>query len=224
MKHINEKAAKILAECQIITVASIDENGFPRPVPVVKLKNEGNTLYFSTGTSSAKTAHFKTNPKAGVSIMQGNDSITFTGTIEIVDDIEVKRSLWGDWMLPHFPRGVEDPEYCLMKFTTSSYTYWIDNVFIKDGKYLNLFCQSCGMPMSSEEMFGTNKDGSLNSDYCVYCYKDGEFLQDCTMEEMIAHCAKFTAEFNKSSNTHFTEEEAIAQMRVFFPHLKRWKK
>lgn len=43
------------------------------------------------------------------------------------------------------------------------------------------FCQSCGMPMN-EHVLGTNADGSKNEDYCMYCYKDGQFLQDCTME------------------------------------------
>lgn len=46
-------------------------------------------------------------------------------------------------------------------------------------------CQSCGMPMKDESIYGTNADGSKNSDYCIYCYKDGKFLQDCTMDEMI---------------------------------------
>ena len=47
-----------------------------------------------------------------------------------------------------------------------------------------LFCQSCGMPLT-DEILGTNADGSKNEDYCIYCYRDGKFLQDCTMEEMI---------------------------------------
>ena len=51
------------------------------------------------------------------------------------------------------------------------------------------FCQSCGMPLT-EDVLGTNADGSKNEDYCMYCYKDGKFLQDCTMEEMIEHCAQ----------------------------------
>ena len=37
------------------------------------------------------------------------------------------------------------------------------------------------MPMN-EHVLGTNADGSKNEDYCMYCYKDGQFLQDCTME------------------------------------------
>jgi hypothetical protein len=33
-----------------------------------------------------------------------------------------------------------------------------------------VFCQSCGMPLSKGEDFGTNAGGSKNDDYCVYCY------------------------------------------------------
>lgn len=99
MKSIEEKAAQMVAEAQIITVASIDENGYPRPVAMVKLKDENGAIYVSTGTSSAKTAHFKANPKAGVSIVKGSDSIVYTGEMEIVADETVKRSLWSEWML-----------------------------------------------------------------------------------------------------------------------------
>ena len=58
------------------------------------------------------------------------------------------------------------------------------------------FCQSCGMPLT-EDVLGTNADGSKNEDYCMYCYKDGKFLQDCTMEEMIEHCAQFVGAVNE---------------------------
>lgn len=220
---IKEKAAQMVASAQVITVASIDENGYPRPVAMVKIKDEDGAIYVSTGTSSAKTAHFKANPKAGVSIVKGGDSIVYTGEMEIVTDENIKRSLWGDWMLDHFPGGMEDPEYCVLKFTPKSATYWIDNAFVKNDKYLNLYCQSCGMPMQTADQFGTNADGSANQEYCCYCYKDGAFVQDCTMEGMIEHCIKYLDEFNGASNTQFSKEEAIEQMKKFFPMLKRWK-
>lgn len=86
------------------------------------------------------------------------------------------------------------------------------------------FCQSCGMPLKGEQDFGTNRDGSKNEEYCVYCYKEGAFTQECTMEEMIAHCAGYVSEFNKDSGMNFTKEQAIAQMQAYFPQLKRWKK
>ena len=85
-------------------------------------------------------------------------------------------------------------------------------------------CQSCGMPMSNEELYGTNADGSKNSDYCIYCYKKGTFLQNLTMDEMIEHCAQFVNEVNKGLPNPITKEEYIGQMKMYFPHLKRWRK
>ena len=46
-----------------------------------------------------------------------------------------------------------------------------------------IICQSCAMPLTSEDIFATEKDGSKNEDYCKWCYKDGEFLDKCSMEE-----------------------------------------
>ena len=85
------------------------------------------------------------------------------------------------------------------------------------------FCQSCGMPLTVD-VLGTNADGSKNEDYCMYCYKDGKFLQDCTMDEMIEHCAQFVDEVNKNMPKPMTKEEYKQMMHGFFPMLKRWRK
>ena len=60
-----------------------------------------------------------------------------------------------------------------------------------------LFCQSCGMPLETEEVMGTNKEGSKNTDYCIYCYKEGNFTEDVTMDEMIEISLKHMKEFFK---------------------------
>ena len=84
------------------------------------------------------------------------------------------------------------------------------------------FCQSCGMPLTNE-ILGTNADGSKNEDYCMYCYKDGKFTQDCTMDEMIEFCAQFVDVVNKNMPKPMTGDEYKDMMRQFFPTLKRWK-
>ncbi|MBO4268219.1 MAG: GNAT family N-acetyltransferase [Bacteroidaceae bacterium] len=85
------------------------------------------------------------------------------------------------------------------------------------------FCQSCGMPLTREEDCGTDADGSINFDYCRYCYKDGRFLQDMTMEQMIEHCAQFVDEVNRNMPQPMTKEEYRQMMYSFFPMLKRWR-
>ena len=92
----------------------------------------------------------------------------------------------------------------------------------KEGQ-LPQFCQSCGMPLTKNEDCGTDADGSTNFEYCTYCYHDGKFLQDFTMEEMIEHCSQFVDEFNQQMPKPITKEEYKQMMRGFFPMLKRWK-
>ena len=59
------------------------------------------------------------------------------------------------------------------------------------------YCQSCGMPMgSTDELYGTETDGSKSVDYCKYCYGGGAFLFQCSMDEMIDFCVKPMAEHN----------------------------
>lgn len=83
------------------------------------------------------------------------------------------------------------------------------------------FCQSCGMPLT-EDVLGTNADGSKNEEYCVYCYKEGRFLQECTMEEMAEFCAQYVDEFNKHTGQNLGREEYRKMLLQYFPTLKRW--
>lgn len=86
------------------------------------------------------------------------------------------------------------------------------------------YCQSCGMPLTKPEDLGTEADGTANDEYCTYCYRDGHFTWDCTMEEMIEQCAQFHDQFKDENGRSFTREEAIAAMRAYFPLLKRWQR
>ena len=57
----------------------------------------------------------------------------------------------------------------------------------------------------------------------MYCYMDGKFTQDCTMDEMIEFCAQFVDEVNKNMPKPMTRDEYKDMMRQYFPMLKRWK-
>ena len=83
-----------------------------------------------------------------------------------------------------------------------------------------IFCQSCGMPMDDPALRGTERDGAPSPHYCKYCYQNGAFTGEMTMEQMIDFCAPMMVQ----ANPGMTEEQAKAQMRRFFPMLLRWRK
>lgn len=129
-KVILDKASQLLTKCDVITLASINEEGYPRICSLSKIKAEGiQTIWMATGSNSAKTAHFKKNPKASVCYYLGCDSVTLVGEIEIVHDAVIKKELWQDWFTEHFPKGVDDPEYCILRFDTNQATCWIEKCF-----------------------------------------------------------------------------------------------
>ena len=71
----------------------------------------------------------------------------------------------------------------------------------------------------SDKDFGNEKDGSKSENYCSYCYQDGEFTTDSSMEEMIDYSTPKAAEA-----TGMSEEEARKMCNEMFPQLKRWMK
>lgn len=83
---------------------------------------------------------------------------------------------------------------------------------------MNHICQSCGMIMN-EKTYGKNEDGSVNAEYCKYCFSMGKFGKDETMEEMIESCIPFWINDTDCK----TEQEVRDKMMKIFPKLKRWK-
>ncbi|MDO5580609.1 MAG: zinc ribbon domain-containing protein, partial [Planctomycetia bacterium] len=76
------------------------------------------------------------------------------------------------------------------------------------------FCQSCGMPLEeNSDLFGTEADGSRCEDYCVYCYKDGQFTFNGSMEEMIAICVPHIV----AAHPEMPEEDARSMMQKILP-------
>ena len=77
--------------------------------------------------------------------------------------------------------------------------------------------QSCGMPIGVNE-YGTNADGSQSDEYCQYCYQQGEFADEMTVEQMIDACVPAMVHVHPE----LPESEARAQLQTLLPTLKRW--
>lgn len=78
------------------------------------------------------------------------------------------------------------------------------------------------MPLFSSNDLGTSSDGSRVEEYCRYCFQEGHFTSDCTMDEMIRLCAQYVNQWNQFTGRSYTRGEAIARMQRQFPLLRRW--
>ena len=83
------------------------------------------------------------------------------------------------------------------------------------GSPRQLICQCCGMPLE-DEIISQNKDGSLNEDYCKWCYADGTYTYH-DMDDLIDVCVHHMV------NENCSEEQACAYMEQVLPKLEYWK-
>lgn len=81
-------------------------------------------------------------------------------------------------------------------------------------------CGSCGMPLLHDEDAGTEADGSLSTDYCIYCYRDGDLTEpDLTKEKAVRKYAPMMA-----ANLGIPLAKAEEMVRQYLSTLPRWRK
>ncbi len=127
---LEKKMKDLVSKSSVAVLASLDPEGYPRGVAMAVIKTEGiHAIWFATGKNSEKTQHYQHDEKASVCFLDEHDSVTLTGTIEIKDDPETRKALWVDWFIHHFPQGIDDPNYCLLRFVPNNAIIWIDQQF-----------------------------------------------------------------------------------------------
>lgn len=112
-------------------LASVDEDGFPNMKAMfVPRKIEGNCFYFSTNLSAMRSQQYLKNPKASLYFYSKGrfkyEGLMLIGSMEVLQDEEIKREIWriGDTM--YYRKGVTDPDYCVLKFTAVKGRHYCD--------------------------------------------------------------------------------------------------
>ncbi len=73
------------------------------------------------------------------------------------------------------------------------------------------------MPLNEEGVFSRETDGSVNTDYCKWCYADGKFVyesQDALLDFLAAHMP---------NPEHLDETLRREQFGVYLSQLKHWR-
>ena len=118
------------SQCENVTVVSIDANGYPRPVQMSKIGARGfHEVWMATCADSVKVNDFKANNKAGLCYDYYGDGVALRGTVEVVTNETIRKEMWKDWFIHHFPGGASDPNYVLLHFTGTEATFWINGEY-----------------------------------------------------------------------------------------------
>ena len=81
------------------------------------------------------------------------------------------------------------------------------------------FCQSCSMPLSKPEDFGTDQAGFRVNDYCTHCYANGAFTDPgISMQDMLDRSVDAMDQAGV-----MPAPQARALLLDVLPRLKRWR-
>ena len=128
MRDAEKTVGKMLDKAKTVFLSYTDADGFAvTKAMLAPREHEGiQVLWFSTNTSSNKAACFRKNDKGSVYLMDRRffRGVSLVGTVEVLETAEAKKRLWrtGDTM--YYPKGVDDPDYCVLKFTAVKGRYY----------------------------------------------------------------------------------------------------
>ena len=127
---------------------------------------------------------------------------------ELAEKIFVTRQAVSRW-----ENGETVPNTETLKLLSKLYNVSINTLL---GSPHRLICQCCGMPLE-DEIIGRNKDGSMNENYCQWCYADGTYTYS-DLDELIDVCIP------QMVKEGFTEDQARNYLRETLPNLDYWKR
>ena len=127
---------------------------------------------------------------------------------ELAEKIFVTRQAVSRW-----ENGETIPNTETLKLLSNLYKVSINTLL---GSPQKLICQCCGMPLE-DEIIGRNEDGSLNENYCKWCFADGTYTYS-DMDDLIEVCVR------NMVNEDFTEEQVRAYLKQMLPSLDYWKR
>lgn len=124
MRNVQQTVGNMADKLKTAFIGSVDEQGYPNIKAMLQpRKREGiKEFYFSTNTSSMRVKQFMNDIKACVYFCDRRffRGVMLRGTMEVLTDIESKSMIWHEDDTMYYPKGVTDPDYCVLKFTAVS--------------------------------------------------------------------------------------------------------
>lgn len=121
MRDTEKTVGNLIDKQSIAYISSIDEDGYPNTKAMfAPRKREGiKTFYLTTNTSSMRVAQYLKNNKASLYFCDRRffRGVMLIGTVEILEDNASKEMIWRDGDTMYYPKGVHDPDYCVLRFT-----------------------------------------------------------------------------------------------------------
>ena len=121
MRNPEQTIGNLIDKQKTAFIASIDGDGFPNMKAMLSPRKRSGLreFWFSTNTSSMRVRQYLENPKACIYFYDRRffRGVMLKGTMEVLEDDAIKEEIWETGDKLYYPKGVTDPDYCVLKFT-----------------------------------------------------------------------------------------------------------
>ncbi|MSS09606.1 MULTISPECIES: pyridoxamine 5'-phosphate oxidase family protein [unclassified Lacrimispora] len=128
MRDAGQTIGNLIDRQGVAFISSLDEDGFPNTKAMLPPRKRVGIkiFYFTTNTSSMRVKQFRSNPKACIYFCDKRffRGVMLKGTMEVLEDAASKEMIWQDGDTMYYPKGVTDPDYCVLKFTAQTGRYY----------------------------------------------------------------------------------------------------
>ena len=128
MRDASSTIGNLIDKAGVSIISSVDEDGFPNSKAMLPpRKREGiKHIFFTTNTSSMRVKQYTKNPKACVYFFDKRfyRGVMLRGTMKVLRDSASRQSIWKDGDEMYYPKGVTDPDYCVLRFTAQNGRYY----------------------------------------------------------------------------------------------------
>jgi general stress protein 26 len=128
MRDASKTIGSLIDKVNVSVISSVDEDGFPNSKAMLPPRKRVGIkhLFFTTNTSSMRVRQYLTNPKACVYFFDKRffRGVMLRGTMEVLHDRASKKMIWRDSDEMYYPKGANDPDYCVLKFTAQNGRYY----------------------------------------------------------------------------------------------------
>ena len=124
MKDAEKTIGNLIDKQGVSFISSVDAEGFPNTKAMLPPRKRIGlkTFFFTTNTSSMRVSQYRENKNACIYFCDRRffRGAMLRGTMEVLEDADSKEMIWRDGDDMYYPKGVTDPDYCVLKFTALS--------------------------------------------------------------------------------------------------------
>lgn len=122
-----KKVGELIKDIRFAMMTTVSETGHlhSRPMAVQEMEFDGD-FWFFTSNNSGKIESIEQDQHVNLAFTKEDDNrwISIAGRAQVVTDRQKMKELWNPLMKTWFPKGVDDPELCLIRVTAESAEYW----------------------------------------------------------------------------------------------------